>query len=311
MVANLVYGELSIYRSAFQGSAAPSSATGAIHGVAPYWRLALQKEWEHQLPDGWDLRPARQPLPRCAERSAGHLFRCGRRCPVRVEGGHRQCGGSGAHIHEDQTLDATAPRGGSANVKNTLKVLRLNASYYPRQWLGVSGGYFDTQGIDRRRALRARPGGRQRERQPQDQRFRRGSGSESVGEHPARAAVHRLLQLQRREDGLRWVRSETRRAMTRSIRVRLAGVLISGPALRSVARSRACHVQARGICGPTSSDANARRHLRHRWLVTLGAPSSYPRAPTRDGQPARPARRARGTREKPSGRSDASAARDP
>ena len=25
-------------------------------------------------------------------------------------------------------------------------MLRFNASYYPRQWLGVSGGYFDTRG---------------------------------------------------------------------------------------------------------------------------------------------------------------------
>ena len=48
MVANHVYGEVSVYRSALQGSAAPTSETGAIHGVAPYWRLALQKEWEHR-----------------------------------------------------------------------------------------------------------------------------------------------------------------------------------------------------------------------------------------------------------------------
>ena len=48
LVGNLIYGELSVYRSSFQGAAMPSSATGAIRGVAPYWRLALQKEWGKQ-----------------------------------------------------------------------------------------------------------------------------------------------------------------------------------------------------------------------------------------------------------------------
>jgi hypothetical protein len=52
----------------------------------------------------------------------------------------------GSWIHENQTLDATFAAGGSESIKNSLKVLRLNASYYPRQWLGVTGGYFDTRG---------------------------------------------------------------------------------------------------------------------------------------------------------------------
>ena len=52
----------------------------------------------------------------------------------------------GTWIHESQTLDATFGSGGSANLKNILKTLRLNTSYYPRQWVGVTGGYFQTTG---------------------------------------------------------------------------------------------------------------------------------------------------------------------
>lgn len=52
----------------------------------------------------------------------------------------------GTWIHERQTLDATFAGGGSANPKNTLKTLRLNSSYYPSQWLGVTAGYFQTTG---------------------------------------------------------------------------------------------------------------------------------------------------------------------
>jgi hypothetical protein len=52
----------------------------------------------------------------------------------------------GSYVHEDQTLDATAAAGGSNNVTNTLEVIRFNASWYPKQWIGLTGGYFDTQG---------------------------------------------------------------------------------------------------------------------------------------------------------------------
>jgi hypothetical protein len=52
----------------------------------------------------------------------------------------------GSWIHESQTLEATEPAGGAANLENTLKELRVNASYYPQQWLGVTAGWFDTRG---------------------------------------------------------------------------------------------------------------------------------------------------------------------
>ena len=44
---NLLFAELSFYRSAQQGAANPadSTSTMAIKGVAPYWRLALQHQW--------------------------------------------------------------------------------------------------------------------------------------------------------------------------------------------------------------------------------------------------------------------------
>ena len=44
---NLVFAELTMYRSAQQGAANPADATSTmvIDGVAPYWRLALQHQW--------------------------------------------------------------------------------------------------------------------------------------------------------------------------------------------------------------------------------------------------------------------------
>lgn len=146
LVGKLVYGELSIYRSAFQGAAAPSSATGAIHGVAPYWRLALQKEWEHQyvMVGTFGLHTSLFPDVLTGPRNTYSDVGADAQFESKAGGGNVVV--RGAWIHERQTLDATFNAGESANAVNTLKVLRLNASYYPRQWLGVTGGYFDTRG---------------------------------------------------------------------------------------------------------------------------------------------------------------------
>jgi len=146
MVANLVYAEISGYRSAFQGAAAPSSATGAIHGVSPYWRLGLQKEWAHQylMVGTFGLHSSLFPDVLSGPRDT--YTDVGVDAQFETKAGSGNVVVRGSYIHEDQTLDATFAAGGSANNDNTLKTLRFNASYYPKQWLGVSGGYFDTKG---------------------------------------------------------------------------------------------------------------------------------------------------------------------
>jgi hypothetical protein len=146
MFANHVYGEASFYRSALQGSAAPTSETGAIHGVAPYWRLALQQEWEHRylMIGTFGLHASLFPDVLSGPRDT--YTDVGADAQFETAAGSGNVVLRGSYVHEDQTLDATAAAGGADNVKNSLKVLRFNASWYPKQWLGVSGGYFDTQG---------------------------------------------------------------------------------------------------------------------------------------------------------------------
>ncbi len=146
MLANHVYGEVSFYRSALQGSAAPTSETGAIHGVAPYWRLALQQEWEHRylMIGTFGLHGSLFPDVLSGPRDT--YSDVGADAQFETAAGSGNVVLRGSYVHEDQTLDATAAAGGADNVKNSLEVLRFNASWYPNQWLGLSGGYFDTQG---------------------------------------------------------------------------------------------------------------------------------------------------------------------
>jgi len=146
MLGNLLYAEVSAYRSAFQGAAAPSSATGAIRGVAPYWRLALQKQWatRYLMIGTFGMRTSLFPDALSGPRDTYSDVGIDAQFESKAGSGNMVVRGS--WIHESQKLDATFVGGGSANAKNSLKSLRVNASYYPRQWLGMTGGYFDTSG---------------------------------------------------------------------------------------------------------------------------------------------------------------------
>ena len=114
LVGNLVYGEFTVYRSAFQGAAAPSPETGAIHGVAPYWRLALQKEWEHRylMVGTFGLHTSLFPDVLSGPRDS--YSDVGVDAQFESKAGSGNVVVRGSWIHESQTLDATEPAGGAA-----------------------------------------------------------------------------------------------------------------------------------------------------------------------------------------------------
>lgn len=149
MFGNLVYAEFSVYRSALQGVAAPDNTTGAIKGVAPYWRVALQKDFDNQSVMVGTFGMQTSLFPENSPALSGPQDKYS---DIGIDAQFESKVGSGnvvvrgSWIDEQQTLDATFLAGGSANTKNDLKTLRANASYYPKQWLGLSGGYFDTRG---------------------------------------------------------------------------------------------------------------------------------------------------------------------
>ena len=146
MFGNLVYAELSVYRSALQGVAAPDNTTGAIKVVAPYWRLALQKDMDRQsfMIGTFGMRTSLYPDVLSGPRDTYSDLGIDAQFESKVGTGNVVARGS--WIREKQTLDAAFAGGGSTNQKNSLKSTHINASYYPKQWLGLSGGYFDTRG---------------------------------------------------------------------------------------------------------------------------------------------------------------------
>jgi hypothetical protein len=144
MFGGIVYAEFSVYRSALQGKALADSF--AINGVAPYWRLALQKTWERQniMVGTYGLRV--NQFPGAVTGPTDQFTDIGVDAQFETKLPRGALVARGTWIHEKQTLDATFAAGGSANPENTLKTLRFNASYYPIQQVGVTLGYFQTTG---------------------------------------------------------------------------------------------------------------------------------------------------------------------
>ena len=146
----LLYAEVTAYRSAQQGVPAPldGSASNVAHNVIPYWRVALQ----HKFGQSYAM--------------LGTYGLSARLYPTGVSGATNQYTDAAADlqierpvqqgvivvrstfIHESQTLDAlvTGDAPGAANLHNTLKVFRANASYMPSTRANFTLGYFNTSG---------------------------------------------------------------------------------------------------------------------------------------------------------------------
>jgi hypothetical protein len=159
---NLVYVQLSGYRSinpdALGRLGAGPAVVGAIDGVAPYWRVAIEPHWgRHWLEFGTFGMSARvHPWTDTTLYTQSDLT--DRYTDVAFDTQYQYQGDNywvtlrGTYIHEYQSLDASytdpsvaTPAG---NPSNTLNTLRLYGSlaYGNDNRIVLSGQYFDTRG---------------------------------------------------------------------------------------------------------------------------------------------------------------------
>ena len=148
-----LYTEVTLYKSLshdfLQKVGVDPGDTSSIDGVAPYLRLAYQKDYGVQNFEigafalFTDLFPGR-------DKSTGHTDGY---TDVGFDASY-QYQGTGEHIvtanarytHESQSLDATQALGGALNRDLNLDEVNLNASYYYKNTYGFSAGYFDITG---------------------------------------------------------------------------------------------------------------------------------------------------------------------
>ena len=151
---NLLYGELTVYRTNRRGLTRPLGAgttvDTVVEGYAPYWRVALQQVFgEHSISAGTyglvaEVYPAGNtggPTDRFTDTALDAQYQyIGKKHVATIQS---------TWIHERQDRDVSFALGNTANSSDTLDAFRINANYYYRPGIGQVGGtvaYFSTTG---------------------------------------------------------------------------------------------------------------------------------------------------------------------
>jgi hypothetical protein len=157
-----LYAEVGGYRSAQQGvtnqltgGAGPldGTASNVISGLAPYWRLAYEHNWDRNSLEVGMYGIELKVLPGSASGSPMPLQGPTNRFNDVAEDVQYQFIGEqhlfsvlGTHIHESMSLDASFAGGASANPSDSLTTTEVAATYYYRRRIGGTVQYFSTTG---------------------------------------------------------------------------------------------------------------------------------------------------------------------
>ena len=145
---NLIYAEASLYRSAQQGGAHPpdNSSTGIIKALAPYWRLALQKQFNDQYVElgtfGMSTQMYTAGVSGLTDRYTDVGFDLNYERPF----GDNDLTVHTTYINEKRSLDGTFDASGSVSNSLSLNSFKVVGNYYLHQQIGFSFGYFDMSG---------------------------------------------------------------------------------------------------------------------------------------------------------------------
>ena len=145
---NLIYAEASLYRSAQQGGAHPpdNSSTGIVKALAPYWRLALQKQFNDQYVElgtfGMSTQMYTAGVSGLTDRYTDVGFDLNYERPF----GDNDLTVHTTYINEKRSLNGTFDASGSVSNSLSLNSFKVVGNYYLHQQIGFSFGYFDISG---------------------------------------------------------------------------------------------------------------------------------------------------------------------
>jgi len=145
---NFIYAEVSAYRSVVQGGPIPpnASSSNTISALAPYWRLALQHQWENQYIEVGTYGMAPQIFP------SGITGKKDNYTDFALDAQYENSFNNGSlithfnYIYEKRNLNATYASGGSASLSNTLNSLKVDAGYNSNAGYSFTVGYFNING---------------------------------------------------------------------------------------------------------------------------------------------------------------------
>lgn len=144
---NLVYGEISFYRSAQQGTPPPDfTSSGIISGYAPYWRIAL----EHQFGDNYlELGTSgiiANMFPHGVSGFTNKYTDIGLDLQYEHSFNRSNFIIHSSFVHEQQNLNAFFRDTISQNQTDNLNSLKVDAEIYFNHQFGLTLGYFTLSG---------------------------------------------------------------------------------------------------------------------------------------------------------------------
>jgi hypothetical protein len=147
---NMLYTEVSAYRSAPQGATEPldGTATNVTKGVIPYWRVALQHAWPSTYGMIGTYGFAARIYPQGVTGPTNDYTDAAIDAQIEHQAKIGMWIGRAAFIHESQTLSAFEAAGPpeAANLHENLSTLRTNLTFEPSMRYALTAGYFQTTG---------------------------------------------------------------------------------------------------------------------------------------------------------------------
>ena len=145
---NLLYTEISLYKSAQQGSPNPpdSTSAGVLKSLAPYWRVALQKQFDDFYLELGTFGISATMYPKGIAGLTDQYSDLGFDVNIEKAVGDNMFTAHGSYIHESRTLDASVANGNAFNSSGKLNSFQVVGNYYLHSQIGFSLGYFDLSG---------------------------------------------------------------------------------------------------------------------------------------------------------------------
>jgi hypothetical protein len=147
----LVYAEVGGYRTLSPWSLSalgiPPPGTSAIDGLAPSWRLAFEPAWGNNT---WEVGTFGLAAALAPQRMTGagtdHTTDVGFDTQYEFLGARDSFSLQARYILEYQNLPASQTLGLSTNSNNILHSLNIKGTYFYKQMIGFTAGYFNIQG---------------------------------------------------------------------------------------------------------------------------------------------------------------------
>jgi hypothetical protein len=151
---NLIYGGVAAYHTVKSGIAQPlgvGTKTDTVgYNIAPYWRLALQHQWDkHSLEVGTYGIVAKIFPGGLTHGSTDRFTDIALDAQYQYINNKHTFSAQTNWIHEHQDRDASFALGNTAKRSNSLNTFKINLNYYYKIHLGTLGGtiaYFSTTG---------------------------------------------------------------------------------------------------------------------------------------------------------------------